>query len=222
MTAESGLVLYDYWRSTAAYRVRIALNLKGLSYEQRAVHLVRDGGEQHGAAYRSVNPQGLVPALVDGDTVVTQSLAICEYLDERFGGHQLVPGDAVRKAAIRSMSLAIACDVHPLNNLRVQQYLKRQLDVSEGQALEWMHHWMALGFEAIEQSLKARGEGGSCCFGDQPTLADLVLIPQLYNADRFDFDLGPFPRVRQIAAHCRTLDAFRAAAPENQPDAPGS
>lgn len=220
MTAESGLILYDYWRSTAAYRVRIALHLKGLSFEQRPVHLVKDGGEQHTAAYREVNPQRLVPALVDGSTVVTQSLAICEYLDECFPGHELVPGDAAQKAAIRALSQTIACDVHPLNNLRVQQYLKKELGISDGQALDWMQHWMALGFEAIEQALASLDHGGACCFGDQPTLADLVLVPQLYNADRFNCDLQAYPRIRQIADHCRGLAAFRAAAPENQPDAP--
>ncbi|MBT8061824.1 MAG: maleylacetoacetate isomerase [Xanthomonadales bacterium] len=222
MTAEPGLILYDYWRSTAAYRVRIALHLKGLPFEQRPVHLVRDGGEQHSAAYREVNPQRLVPALVDGDLVLSQSLAICEYLDERYPGHTLVSGDAAQKAAIRALSQVIACDVHPLNNLRVQQYLRRELSVSDGQAVDWMHHWMALGFEAIERILESHGPAGACCFGDQPTLADVVLIPQLYNADRFDCDLRPYRRINQVADHCRGLSAFRAAAPENQPDAPGS
>ncbi|MDX1459955.1 MAG: maleylacetoacetate isomerase [Xanthomonadales bacterium] len=218
MSAEP-LVLYDYWRSSAAYRVRIALNLKGLNFEQRSVHLVRDGGEQHSDAYRSLNPQGLVPTLLHGERVITQSMAICEYIDEAFAGPRLVPGDPAARAAVRAAAQVIACDVHPLNNLRVQQYLKGQLGVSPERSVTWMNHWMSLGFAAFEAHLLRFGGQGRCCFGDQPTLADVVLVPQIYNARRFGCDLEPFPRILEIVAHLEALPEFVAAAPENQPDA---
>lgn len=218
MSSDQRLVLYDYWRSTAAYRVRIALHLKGLDFEQRPVHLVRGGGEQHAAEYLRLNPQGLVPALVHGDHVLTQSLAICEYLDEVFPGAPLLPADPVQRAEARSMALVIAADVHPLNNLRVQNYLKGEFGVTSGQAREWMERWMNLGFSALEARLAASG-AGVYCVGEQPSLADLCLVPQAYNADRFDCSLRPYPNIQRIVAHCRGLEAFAAAAPQRQPDA---
>jgi len=215
---QQALVLYDYWRSSASYRVRIALNLKGLSYEQRPVDLVLDGGQQHSSDYRQLNPQGLVPALVHGGQVITQSLAIIEYLEETFSGESLLPADAFQKATAKSMALSIACDIHPLNNLRVQQYLKGKLDVSAEQTVTWMNHWVSLGFASLEKRLQASDANGSCCLGDVPGLVDCFLVPQVYNAERFACDLSAFPRIREIAHNCRSISAFQAAAPENQPD----
>ena len=216
MTAEDTgrLVLYDYWRSSASYRVRICLHLKGLDFEQRAVNLVHEGGDQHGDEYRRVNPQGLVPALVHNDRVVTQSLAICEYLDEKFPRVPLLPADPHLKSHARAMALSIACDIHPLNNLRVQQYLKDRLDVSGEQTVTWMNHWIKVGFEALEKLLKASRETGLCCIGDEPGLVDCCLVPQVYNAERFHCDLSGFPLICGITKHCRALPAFEAAAPD--------
>ena len=216
----AGLVLYDYWRSSASYRVRIALNLKGLAYEQRPVHLVRSGGEQHQDAYRRVNPQGLVPALVHGDRVLTQSLAICEYLDEAFGGPALLDGDAGRRARIRALAQAVACDIHPINNLRVLKYLGDELGQGEDAVRRWYAHWITLGFAAVERTLASREERSPFCFGEAPSLADCCLVPQVYNAERFACDLEPYPELMRVVAHCRALDAFEAAQPEFQPDAP--
>ena len=214
------LVLYDYWRSSASYRVRICLHLKGLAFEQHAVNLVHEGGEQHRDDYRRLNPQGLVPALVHGDRVLTQSMAICEYLDEQFPGAPLLPSDPYLKSVARAMAFSIACDIHPLNNLRVQQYLKGRLNVSGAQTITWMNHWVKIGFKALEKQLATSPHTGLCCIGDAPGLADCCLLPQIYNAERFDSDLSAFPLIRAIAEHCRALPAFELADPANQPDAP--
>jgi len=213
-------VLYDYWRSSACYRVRICLHLKGLEFEQRPVNLVPGADEQHGADYRAMNPQGLVPALVHGGRTLTQSLAICEYLDETYPEPPLLPGDPLHRAQVRAMAAVVACDIHPINNLRVQRYLKERLGASEHAVMEWMNHWMSMGFDALEQQLAASPHRGACCFGDQPGLADLCLVPQVYNAERFGCDMSGFPLITGIAGHCRALPAFTAAAPERQPDAP--
>ena len=222
MTAEQGsnLTLYDYWRSSASYRVRICLHLKGLPFEQRAINLVHDGGEQHKDVYRQLNPQGLVPALVHGGHVVTQSLAICEYLDDVFPDPPLLPVDPYFKAEARAMALSIACDIHPLNNLRVQQYLKGELEVSGHDVVAWMNHWVGVGFSALETRLSASGKTGLYCVGDEPGLVDSFLIPQVYNAERFNCDMSRFPLISRIIRHCKNLPAFAAAAPANQPDAP--
>jgi len=222
MTAEQGskLTLYDYWRSSASYRVRICLHLKGLPFEQRAIDLVHDGGDQHKDAYRQLNPQGLVPALVHGGRVVTQSLAICEYLDDVFPDTPLLPVDPYLKAAARAMALAIACDIHPLNNLRVQQYLKSELEVHGRDVVTWMNHWVGVGFTALEARLSGSADTGLCCVGDDPGLADSFLIPQVYNAERFNCDMSRFPLISRITRHCKNLPAFIAAAPGKQPDAP--
>ncbi len=212
-------VLHGYWRSTAAYRVRIALELKGISWIHAGVHLVRDGGEQHTASFRSLNPAGLVPTLVWGDTVLSQSLAICEFLDEVHPQPPLLPKDPADRAFVRAVALDIACDVHPLNNLRVQQYLGRELGQGEAARTAWMHHWMHEGFSGVEGRLAARDQEGPFCFGDTPGLADLCLVAQAYNADRFGFSLAPFPRIERLVTHCRGLAPFAAAAPEAQPDA---
>ena len=222
MGNEPGLVLYDYWRSSAAYRVRIALHLKGLSFEQKAVNLVKGGGEQHGTEYRKLNPQGLVPALVHGDRVLTQSLAICEYLDEMFPNRPLLPSSAADRASVRSLALMVACDIHPINNLRVLQRLRNVFGADDGSVVDWMNHWMSAGFTALERRLGADFSGTDFCAGNAPGLADCFLVPQIYNAERYSCDLDPFPRIRAVAARCRELPAFAAAAPESQPDAPGS
>ncbi len=218
----SGLVLYGYWRSSAAYRVRIALNLKGLSYESRPVHLVRDGGEQHAPDYRALNPQGQVPCLLDGDRVINQSLAIMEYLDEMHPEPEkaLLPVDARGRAQVRTLAMMVTCDIHPLGNLRVLQRLESQFGADEAQCAEWSRHWMALGFQAIEAMLVDNAATGRYCHGETPSMADACLIPQVYNALRRKLPLDDYPTVRRIYQACNELDAFQRAAPEAQPDAP--
>jgi maleylacetoacetate isomerase len=222
-------VLFGYWRSTAAYRVRIALGLKGIAWRHAAVHLVRDGGEQHQAAYTDLNPAALVPTLVWDGEPIAQSLAICEFLDEVRPTPALLPTDPVERALARAMAQDIACDTHPLNNLRVQQYLGAELGVSEDDRTAWMHHWMALGFGTVERRIerhRIRNGGGAdpaestTCLGGPPGLADLCLVAQAYNADRFGFSLGAYEHVSAVLRHCRAIPAFRDAAPEVQPDAP--
>jgi len=211
--------LFSYWRSSAAYRVRIGLNLKGLPHRITPVHLVREGGEQHGAAYAALNPQELVPTLRHGDRVLQQSMAILEYLDEVFPAPPLLPGDAEGRARVRALAQLVACDIHPLNNLRVMQYLERSLQASAELRTQWTLHWMAEGFAAMETLLAGHAATGRFCHGDQPGLADACLLPQLYNAHRFGLDLAPYPTVQRIEAACLALPAFDAARPENQIDA---
>lgn len=217
----TGLVLYGYWRSSAAYRVRIALNLKGLDYETRPVHLVRDGGEQHAPGYKALNPQELVPCLLDGDRVLTQSLAIMEYLDEMYPGAEtaLLPVDARGRAQVRALALAVACDIHPLGNLRVLQQLEAQFGASEAQRAEWSGHWIASGFKAIEAMLLDSAATGRYCHGETPGMADACLVPQVYNALRRKLPLDDYPTIRRIHQACNELEAFQHAAPEAQPDA---
>lgn len=210
--------LYGYFRSSAAYRVRIALNLKGLAYDQAPVNLVK--GEQRGEDFLARNPQGLVPALVTDDGVrLSQSLAICEYLDERYPEPALLPVDAAGRARVRALALSVACEIHPLNNLRVLKYLTGELGVDEAAKMTWYRHWIAEGFAALEAQLSREAGSGDFCHGDTPGLADLCLVPQVFNAERFACDLAPYPRIRRIVANCRALDAFARAAPEAQPDA---
>ncbi len=211
--------LYDYWRSSAAYRVRIALNLKGVSCVQVPVHLARDGGEQHRPDYLDVNPQKLVPVLEADGRRITQSLAIIQYLDERHPEPPLLPADDSGRARVRALALAVACDMHPLMNLRVLKYLTGPMRLDEGQKMTWYRHWMAEGLTAIERLLADSADTGEYCHGDRPGLADLCLVPQLYNARRFNCDLDPYPTVRRIENACLELAAFDAALPENQPDA---
>lgn len=209
--------LYGYWRSSAAYRVRIALNLKGVAYESVAVHLVKDGGQQRQESFRLLNPQKLVPVLMlDDGAALTQSLAIIEYLDEVLPEPRLLPADPLARARVRALSLSIACDIHPLNNLRVLQYLKAVLGHDQAAVDSWYRHWLTEGLAALEA--QADPKGPYLC-GDQVTMADLVLVPQLYNARRFKCDLGPYPRLQAVDASCAKLPAFEAARPENQPDA---
>ena len=211
--------LYTFFRSSASYRVRIALNLKGLDYEQVPIHLRRGGGEQFGPAYKSINPQALVPALEDGGRILTQSLAIIEYLEEKHSKPPLLPVDPADRALVRSMALIIACEVHPIQNLRVLNYLKKEHKQSDEAMNSWARHWINLGFSALEQTVVSSLRRGKFCFGDAPTLADICLVPQLANARRFGCDLSPFPALLQIETHCAALPAFANAAPEKQPDA---
>lgn len=214
----SELTLYSYWRSSAAYRVRIALNLKNVPYQTIPIHLVKDGGQQHQPDYRAVNPQGLVPSLrlADG-TVLTQSVAIIEYLEAAYPEPSLLPSDPVEAAKVRAMGLLVACDVHPLNNLRVLQYLKESLKVVPDEVSKWYHHWICEGFTALEKLLAKTS--GQCCWGDVPSFADVCLVPQVYNARRFNVDMSAFPNIVRVDGYLQTLEAFAAAAPENQIDA---
>jgi len=211
-------VLYSYWRSSSSYRVRIALNLKGIDYKQVPVHLVRNGGEQNQPAYREINPLGLVPALVHDGQVVVQSLAICEYLEEAFPASPLLPADIRGRARVRSIVQSIASEIQPMNNLGVMQYLKKEMGQSEDVIRKWYVYWVNRGFSAIESWLGSQ-DTGRFCHGDEPGLADCFLVPQVYNAERFSCDLESYPRIMTITSLCRKLPGFRAAAPENQPDA---
>ena len=215
---EKGLLLYGYWRSSSAYRVRIALNLKALDYRQQAVHLVRDGGEQRMPEYRAINPLGLVPALVHGDRVVVQSVAICEYLEEAFPQRPLLPSDIAARARVRGLVQTICSEIQPLNNLSVLQYLGRELGQGEEPVGRWYRHWINRGFDAIESWLSGP-DTGQFCHGDQPGLADCFLVPQVYNAERYSCDIRAWPNIERITANCRSIDAFVDAAPENQHDA---
>ncbi|RAH36555.1 MULTISPECIES: maleylacetoacetate isomerase [unclassified Halomonas] len=210
--------LYGYFRSSAAYRVRIALNLKGLAYDQDPVDLV--AGEQRGEGYLADNPQGLVPTLVTDDGLrLTQSLAICEYLEEVHPEPALLPGDPAERARVRALAQLVACEMHPPNNLRVLKYLTGELGVDDAARLAWYHHWVHEGFTALEAMLSREAGSGEFCHGDAPTLADACLVPQVFNAERFECDLSAYPRIRRIADNARALDAFRRAAPGEQPDA---
>jgi len=219
--AAVGLKLYSYWRSSACYRVRIALNLKGLPYEQAHVHLANS--EQHGAEFGSVNPQQLVPVLIDGERVIRQSQTIIEYLDESYDGEmKLLPATARARARVRALAQMIACDIHPLNNLRVMQYLESEFNAPKLERESWTKHWIEEGFKAIEALLADSHATGVYCEGDEPSLADVFLIPQVYNARRAAVDLAPFPVIRRIDENCLKMTAFERARPENQPDAPKS
>ena len=211
--------LYDYFRSSAAYRVRIALNLKGVVPDERTfVHLRM--GNQRAQDYLALNPQGLVPALaLDDGHVLTQSLAIVEYLDETHPEPPLLPADPVARARVRAIALAIACEIHPLNNLRVLNYLTGTIGASTEQKDGWYRYWIDVGFEALEKELARNPETGRFCHGDTPTLADVCLVPQLANARRFAIDLSPYPTLTRIEAACNALPAFADAAPARQPDA---
>jgi len=211
------LKLYGYFRSSAAYRVRIALALKGLAYEYLAVHLRK--GEQDAAEYRELNPNALVPTLVDDRGTFTQSLAIIEYLDERHPEPPLLPHTPEARSRVRAIALAIACDIHPLDNLRVLRYLVRTLGTSEETKDAWYRHWIDVGLGALEAQLARDPATGEFCHGGIPTLADCCLVPQLANARRAGIPLEVYPTLTRIEANCNALPAFAAAAPERQPDA---
>jgi maleylpyruvate isomerase len=211
--------LFGYFRSSASYRVRIAMNLKGLSYEAIPVHLTHGGGEQYQTKFKQVNPQSLVPFLISPDGAFGQSLAIIEYLEERYPSVPLLPSGLGERAYVRQLAGMIACDVHPLNNLRVLQYLTKEFSVSEQAKLGWISHWVSLGFAAFEETVKRSPYRGHFCFGNSPTLADCCLVPQLFNARRFNVDLSPYPILLKIEAQAQDLEAFAHAAPRRQPDA---
>jgi maleylacetoacetate isomerase/maleylpyruvate isomerase len=208
--------LYNYFRSSASYRVRIALALKGLDYEYKPVHLVKD--EQFKESYAAVSASRLVPTLVDGDRVLTQSLAIVEYLDETHPEPPLLPQDAAGRARVRALAYDVACEIHPLNNLRVLRYLVRDLKVSEDDKNRWYRHWVETGLETVERQL-ADGRGGRFCHGDSPTIADIALVPQIFNAQRFDCRLDHVPTVVRVFEACMALPAFDLTQPSKCPDA---
>ena len=209
--------LYGYFRSSAAFRVRIALNLKGLAYEPRFVHLAR--GEHRQAEYGALNPQGLVPALEDGGKLLTQSLAIIEYLEEKHPSPPLLPKDLLGRARVRSLALLVACEIHPLNNLRALQYLVNELGHTERDRDKWYQHWIHDGMAKLEADLKRGTRNGRFCYGDTPTMADCCLVPQVFNAQRYKCDLSHAPSVLEIFDECMKLDAFQRAQPSRQPDA---
>lgn len=213
------LRLYTYWRSSAAYRVRIALNLKKLRHELIPVNLVRGGGEQHRPEYLELNPQGLVPTLMDGERVLRQSLAILEYLDEVYPEPPLLPATPRDRARVRSIADMIACDIHPLNNLRVLQFLEKEMGQGDNARKNWYDYWLEQGLAAVESLLADHPSTGIFCEGDEPTFADICLVPQVYNARRFDLDMNLYPTIARIEEACLSLPEFADAAPENQPDA---
>ncbi|MBI3095416.1 MAG: maleylacetoacetate isomerase [Rhodocyclales bacterium] len=212
--------LHSYFRSSASFRVRIALALKQLDYKYVPVHLLQGGGQQFAAAFKAMNPAALVPVLEEDDgTVLTQSLAIIEYLDETRPQPALLPSDAVGRARVRALALAIACEIHPLNNLRVLAYLSQTLGVTAAQRNAWYCHWVETGLATVEAMLAGDPQTGACCHGDTPTLADICLVPQIFNAQRFKARLDHVPTVMRIHQHCLTLPAFAQAVPALQPDA---
>jgi maleylacetoacetate isomerase/maleylpyruvate isomerase len=212
------LLLHDYFRSSASHRVRIALNLKGLPYRQQSHHLRK--GEQRAPDYLRVNPQGFVPALVDGEVAVTQSIAIIEYLEEAYPDTlRILPAVPAERARVRSLAAIVATDTHPLNNLRILKYLEAELGLDEGARTAWYHRWLKECFDAFEARLDAESQTGRFSHGEAPTLADICLVPQIFNARRFSFDLSPYPTTMRVFDTAQSLDAFAAAAPERQPDA---
>jgi len=212
--------LYSYWRSSTSYRVRIALNLKGLAYDYVPVNLIKDGGQHLQDAYRALNPQAIVPTLVDGETVLGQSLAICEYLEETYPAPPLLPGDAAGRARVRAFAQAVTSEIHPLTNLRVLKHLTGDMGLSEEAKLDWYRYWTGRGLAVLEALVAGHPDTGRYVHGDTPTLADACLVPQMYNARRFEVDLAPYPTLRRLDDTARQHDAFAAAAPERQPDAP--
>jgi len=212
------MILYDYYRSSAAYRVRVVMHLKAIQFDQQPINLAR--GEQSADGYKQVNPQGLVPTLVlDDQTRISQSNAICEWLEETYPAPRLLPIESKQRARVRSLANIVACDIHPIANLRVQKYLENEFEIPEDRRMDWVRHWITTGLHAIETELESP-ETGVFCHGDSPTLADAYLVPQHYNGVRFGCDLQAFRRVNAIVTRCNTLDAFVRAHPDSQPGAP--
>ena len=219
MSSKSDFALYGYFRSSAAFRARIALNLKGIKPELRFIHLLRNGGEQHTAEYKTVNPQELIPALAHDGHLITQSLAIIEYLDEIVPEPPLLPADSYGRARAREIAYVCACDIHPVNNLRVNQHLVKVFDADTGAQVSWQRHWIRTGFDALETMLATSPHTGAWCHGDAPTIADIVLIPQVANARRVKLEIETWPTIARIEAQALAHPAFDAALPKNQPDA---
>jgi len=213
------LELYTYWRSSASYRVRIALNLKSLPYVTHAINLMKDGGEQFGSQYRAVNPQSRVPTLVHDGQRFTQSLAIIEYLDEVFPGTRLIPKDPVDRARVRMLSQIIACDIQPLQNTSTTKYLKEKLHLDEAAISQWLREWITRGLDAFNAQLERDHLSGKFCHGDSPSMADCCLVPQMFAADRFGVPATKYPRLALIAENCNHLSAFQHAHPAKQTDA---
>jgi maleylpyruvate isomerase len=211
--------LYTYFRSSAAYRVRIALNLKGLGYDAVPVHLLRGGGEHLREEYTRINPSGLVPTFQDDYITLTQSMAILEYLEDEHPAVPLMPKDAAGRARVREIAQIIACDIHPVNNLRVMRYLVHQLGLTDEAKTEWYRHWLVDGLGVLEKHLARDPSAGPLCHGYLPTIADCFLVPQVFNAQRYNIDMTPYPNIVRINAACVALPAFVAAHPSNQPDA---
>jgi len=211
--------LHTYFRSSAAYRVRIALNLKGIDYEAVPVHLIRDGGQHHQPAYLNINPSGMVPTLQDERGTLTQSMAILEYLEETHPAVPLLPADPLGRARVRELAQIVACDIHPLNNLRVMRYLVDELGIAEEAKTTWLKHWIVEGFASMESHLQRHPGTGKFCHGDTPTIADCYLVPQAFNAVRFGIDLAPYANLARIYGNCSALPAFVKAHPAQQPDA---
>ena len=216
---KNDFALYGYFRSSAAFRARIALNLKGIKPELRFVHLLKDGGQQHTVEYKALNPQELIPALVHDGHLITQSLAIMEYLDEIVPEPSILPKDALGRARVREIAYVVACDIHPVNNLRVNQYLKATFDADGDTQVAWQRHWITVGFDALEKMLSLSKDTGVYCHGDWPTIADICLIPQCANARRVKLDIATWPTIARIETHALHHPAFDAAHPKNQPDA---
>jgi|SRR5579859_1660245 len=210
--------LFTYFRSSAAYRVRIALNLKGIKAEPHFVHLTKDGGQQHKPEYRNVNPQGFVPALVDQGRVLTQSIAIIEYLEETHPNPPLLPKDPLGRARVRAMALIIAADIHPLQNTRIMKYLEKEFHADEAARTRWITRWITEGFTALEKMVAGDAAIGKFCHGETPTIADVLLAPQMFSARRFGVDVTAYPMLRRIDEHCQMLRAFQDAAPAKQAD----
>ena len=215
--------LYNYFRSSASFRVRIAMNLKGLPFDYRPIHLVKHGGEQRAPEFLALNPEGLLPVLIDDGreppAVMTQSLAIVEYLDETHPEPPLLPHEALERARVRALALSIACEIHPINNLRVLRYLTQVLKVDDDAKNTWYRHWVESGLQSLETQLASSTMTGTFCHGETPTLADITLVPQIFNGRRFDCDYSKMPTVMRVFDACMTLDAFKQAVPSEQPDA---
>ena len=219
MSSKPDFALYGYFRSSAAFRARIALNLKGIKPELRFIHLLRDGGVQHSAEYKAINPQELIPALAHDGHLITQSMAIIEYLDEIVPTPPLMPKTPYERARVREIAYVVGCDIHPVNNLRVGLFTKEKYNASDDDIARWHRHWIRIGFDALETMLSGSPYTGAWCHGDTPTLADILLIPQCANARRVKMELDPWPTIVRIEAHALKHPAFDAALPKNQPDA---
>lgn len=213
--------LYSYYRSSASYRVRIALNYKGLPYDHHSVHLVKNGGEQHTPEYKTLNPQAQVPTFIDDDFLLTQSMAIMEYLEEKYPKPRILPKEPEQRAYVRQLSLICVADIHPLNNLKVLNHLSGEFGITQEQKTTWYHKWIRQGFDAMEILLKRSPfRTGPYCCGDQVTMADMCLVPQVYNARRYDLSMDSWPLIAEIDANCMKLKPFQDARPEQQPDTP--